>query len=104
MQVEIRDFAQVVTDVSAGGLYEQRVQAVVGGNTEAAEQCFEELRMSSRSLRSMGVWASRTVLAFRVHAMNSMLCRKRYNTTLPTDGPLSRRWKANSLSNPCFDI
>eukprot|EP00892_Ulva_mutabilis_P012608 jgi/Ulvmu1/971/UM102_0055.1 len=90
--VEIREFSRQCTD-NSGCLMEERVTAAVGGNTEAAEQCFKELRMSSQTLRMMGVWSGRVFLALCVQCINVATCRGRYKTTLDTDEPISRRWR-----------
>eukprot|EP00892_Ulva_mutabilis_P004450 jgi/Ulvmu1/2377/UM130_0010.1 len=102
-KVEIREFSRQCTD-NSGCLMEERVTAAVGDNTEAAEQCFKELRMSSQTLRMMGVWSARMFLALRVHCINLATWRGRYKTTLDTDGPISRRWRpGKTLGKYCLD-
>eukprot|EP00892_Ulva_mutabilis_P004861 jgi/Ulvmu1/2747/UM014_0204.1 len=53
-KVEKRAFIREVKD-EQGKVMEGHIEAAIGGNTEAAEQCLKELRMSSPTSRKMGV-------------------------------------------------
>lgn len=78
---------------------EEWIQAVIGVNTEIAEQTFKELRASSPTLRMMGVWSSRLLLAFRVHWLNERTCR-RQKAIVAVNGPIASRWQPCSTLGP----
>lgn len=117
MQVEIREFirpkkiqrlgetTQCGAAAAVGGPLpqveeqEELIQAVIGVNTEIAEQTFKELRASSPTLRMMGVWSSKLLLAFRVHWLNVRSCR-RQKATVVANGPIATRWQPCSTLGP----
>lgn len=101
MQVEEREYIVYNDEL----LREEVVTALVGGNTEACEQCFRQLRESSPTLRNLGPWAAQVLIAFRVHFMNEQTARSyvHVNPDMPPvqpQGPISRRWKPCQTLGP----
>ena len=89
MQVQVRKFLRPIPDCQEK---EELIVAQVCANTEIAEQCFKELRKSSPTLRNMGPWSSRMLLALRVHYLNEKTCAK-YKCDVSATGPVGCRWR-----------
>ena len=99
LQVVIREFIRY-NDLTGS---EEVIRVYVGGNTEAAEQCFSRLRKSSPTLRGLGSWAAQLLLAFRVHHLNSKTCRQHQSQVQPS-GAISDRWLPSRTLGPPLQL